>query len=89
MRPFRLKNRRLMENARQNRHLQVPIQSGSVVSRKQFRSPCKKTKKEKLDLNYHEGNCCCRLCGQLKQRYNNQAVTNTIVRKPEKLVIVS
>ena len=26
MRPFRLKNRRLMENAQQNRHLQVPIQ---------------------------------------------------------------
>ena len=78
-----------MENARQNRHLQVPIQSGSVVSRKQFRSPCKKTKKEKLDLNYHEGNCCCGLCGQLEQRYNNQAVTNSIMRKLEKLVIVS
>ena len=55
------------------------------------RSPCKKskTKKEKLDLNYHEGNCCCGLCGQLEQRYNNQAVTNSIVRKLEKLVIVS
>ena len=26
MRPFRLKIRRLMENARQNRHLQEPIQ---------------------------------------------------------------
>ena len=49
----------------------------------------KKTKKEKLDLNYHEYNCCCGLCGQLDQRYNNQAVTNSIVRKLEKLVIVS
>ena len=33
---------------------------------------------------------CCGLCGQLEQRYNNQAaVTNSIVRKLEKLVIVS
>ena len=28
----------------------------------------RRQKREKLDLNYHGGNCCCGLCGQLEQQ---------------------
>ena len=83
MRLFRLKNRRLDgKRARKSTSAGTHITAQWFSRRKQFRTPCKTIiKKENHDLSYHEGSCCCGLCGQLELL--SLPINSTVWWKPE------